>query len=151
MNPEKSILIHPWPIFLSRERMPKVRQHAHIQGEITWNDETVEKDEALTIIAIIILLFSAMITWTSTSLLILLGVIVILFAWYLKKWCWRIREETGVRGWFMLDKHNIVLDKTNIWIASMAIPRTGSVTGKDEIPPSRSLSPPPNRPFPDYS
>jgi hypothetical protein len=42
------------------------------------------KDETLTAIAIIILLFSALITWNIYSLLIFLAVIIILTAWYLK-------------------------------------------------------------------
>jgi membrane protein implicated in regulation of membrane protease activity len=45
----------------------------------------VTKDETLTAIAIIILLFSAMITWNIYSLLIFLAIILILTAWYLKQ------------------------------------------------------------------
>ena len=43
------------------------------------------KDEILTAIAIIILLFSAMIDWNVYSWLILVGIIVNLFAWYFRK------------------------------------------------------------------
>jgi len=43
------------------------------------------KDEILTAIAVFILLFSAMIDWNVYSWLILVGIIVILFAWYFRK------------------------------------------------------------------
>jgi membrane protein implicated in regulation of membrane protease activity len=45
----------------------------------------VTKDETLTIIAVLLLLFSAMITWNIYSLLIFLAIILILTAWYLKQ------------------------------------------------------------------
>ena len=43
------------------------------------------KDEILTTVAILILLFTAMINWNIYSWLILLGIIVLLFAWYSRK------------------------------------------------------------------
>ncbi|MFX0202678.1 MAG: hypothetical protein ACFFCW_41775 [Candidatus Hodarchaeota archaeon] len=43
------------------------------------------KDEILTAIAIIILLFSVMIDWNVYSWLILVGIVVIIFAWYFRK------------------------------------------------------------------
>jgi len=43
------------------------------------------KDQALTAIAIIILLFSTMINWNVYSWLILVAIIFILAAWYFKK------------------------------------------------------------------
>ncbi len=42
------------------------------------------KDETLTTIAIIILLFTSMITWNTYSWLILIATIIILIAWYTK-------------------------------------------------------------------
>ena len=45
----------------------------------------MDKDEALTTISIIILLFSAMINWNIYSWLILVAIILILTAWYFKK------------------------------------------------------------------
>ncbi|MDD5502189.1 MAG: hypothetical protein PHH26_01860 [Candidatus Thermoplasmatota archaeon] len=44
-----------------------------------------KKDDILMLIAIVILLASAMINWTILSWLTLLGVMVLLFAWYFKK------------------------------------------------------------------
>jgi len=43
------------------------------------------KDQALVAVAIIIMLFSAMLGWNIYSWLMLLGMIVFLFAWYFKK------------------------------------------------------------------
>jgi len=43
------------------------------------------KNETLTIIAVLLLLFSAMITWNIYSLLIFLAIILILTAWYLNQ------------------------------------------------------------------
>jgi len=43
------------------------------------------KDQVLTAIAIIILLFSTMINWNVYSWLILVAIIFILAAWYFKK------------------------------------------------------------------
>lgn len=43
------------------------------------------KDDVLTIVSILILLFTAMITWTVTSYLILLAVVILVLAWYFKK------------------------------------------------------------------
>lgn len=45
----------------------------------------MNKDEVLTTISVILLLFSAMITWNIYSWLILVAVILILLAWYFKK------------------------------------------------------------------
>ncbi|MFC1802737.1 hypothetical protein ACFL0D_02095 [Thermoproteota archaeon] len=50
------------------------------------------KDEILTTVAVLILLFSAMIDWNVYSWLILVGITVILFAWYSRK-----EDETGNR------------------------------------------------------
>ena len=55
------------------------------------------KDEILIAIAVVILLFSAMIDWNVYSWLILIGIIVILIAWYSRK-----KDET--------EYHNIVLE-----------------------------------------
>lgn len=44
-----------------------------------------KKDDVLMLVAIVILLASAMINWTIWSWLTLLGVMVLLFAWYFKK------------------------------------------------------------------
>jgi len=43
------------------------------------------KDQILTSISIIILLFTAMINWNVYSWLILVAIIIILIAWYFKK------------------------------------------------------------------
>jgi len=43
------------------------------------------KDQILTSISIIILLFTAMINWNIYSWLILIAIIIILIAWYFKK------------------------------------------------------------------
>jgi len=43
------------------------------------------KDQVLTAISIIILLFSAMINWNVYSWLVLVAIILILMAWYFKK------------------------------------------------------------------
>jgi len=43
------------------------------------------KDQILTSISIIILLFTAMINWNIYSWLILVAIIIILIAWYFKK------------------------------------------------------------------
>jgi len=51
-------------------------------------DEYMKKiynDEALTIIASLLLLFTAIIIWSEYSLLIFFAVILILLAWYIKK------------------------------------------------------------------
>jgi len=45
----------------------------------------INKDQALTAIATLILLFTAMITWNIYSWLILVAVIFIVTAWYFKK------------------------------------------------------------------
>lgn len=45
----------------------------------------LNKDQILTIIALVILMFTAMINWTIYSWLILLAVIILLFAWYFRK------------------------------------------------------------------
>ncbi|MEM2082915.1 MAG: hypothetical protein QXY18_05890 [Nitrososphaerota archaeon] len=43
------------------------------------------KDQILTSISIIMLLFTAMINWNVYSWLILIAIIIILIAWYFKK------------------------------------------------------------------
>ena len=43
------------------------------------------RDEILTAIAVLLLLFSAMIDWNVYSWPILVGIIVIVFAWYFRK------------------------------------------------------------------
>ena len=43
------------------------------------------KDQILTAISVIILLFSAMINWNIYSWLVLIAIIFILMAWYFKK------------------------------------------------------------------
>ena len=43
------------------------------------------KDQILTAISVIILLFSAMINWNTYSWLVLIAIIFILMAWYFKK------------------------------------------------------------------
>ena len=53
------------------------------------------KDEILTAIAVIILLFSAMIDWNIYSGLILVGIVVFLFAWYFRKKQLRGFSESG--------------------------------------------------------
>lgn len=45
----------------------------------------ISKDKILTTISIIILLFTAMIDWTIYSWLILVAIILLLIAWYIKK------------------------------------------------------------------
>ncbi|MFH1235010.1 MAG: hypothetical protein V1493_05370 [Candidatus Diapherotrites archaeon] len=45
----------------------------------------IDKDRALTAIATVLLLFTAMINWNIYSWLILVAVIFILVAWYSKK------------------------------------------------------------------
>jgi hypothetical protein len=42
------------------------------------------KDEILTIVSILILVFTALITWTVMSYLILLAVVLLILAWYFK-------------------------------------------------------------------
>lgn len=44
----------------------------------------LNKDEILTSVAVLILLFTAMINWNSYSWLVLLAIIVILAAWYFR-------------------------------------------------------------------
>ena len=44
----------------------------------------MKKDEVLTTIAIIILLFTSLIDWDVYSWLILVGIVIILFAWYFR-------------------------------------------------------------------
>jgi 4-hydroxybenzoate polyprenyltransferase len=48
-------------------------------------DRKIKKDEAMTIAAALILLFTAMIEWNSFSFLMLLAVVLILSAWYFKR------------------------------------------------------------------
>ncbi|MFA5348004.1 MAG: hypothetical protein WC294_07695 [Methanoregula sp.] len=43
------------------------------------------KDDILTALALIILLFSAMMTWTISSWIILVAIIIIAIAWYFRK------------------------------------------------------------------
>jgi len=43
------------------------------------------KDQTLTVISVILLLFSAMINWNIYSWLILIAIIFILMTWYFKK------------------------------------------------------------------
>jgi len=43
------------------------------------------KDDILTALALIILLFSAMVTWTISSWIILVAIIIIAIAWYFRK------------------------------------------------------------------
>ena len=45
----------------------------------------MNKDEILTTIAVIILLFTALIDWNIYSWLILVGIIIIVYAWYFRK------------------------------------------------------------------
>jgi len=45
----------------------------------------IKKDQILTAISIMMLLFAALINWTIYSWLILVSVIIILFAWYFRK------------------------------------------------------------------
>ena len=47
-------------------------------------DEKLTKDEILTAIVIIILLFTAMINWNVYSWLIFVAIVIILIAWYFK-------------------------------------------------------------------
>ncbi len=46
---------------------------------------SITRDDVLTALALVILLFSAMVTWTIYSLGILLAVVVIALAWYFRK------------------------------------------------------------------
>jgi Flp pilus assembly protein TadB len=55
------------------------------EAKMTEAKTRLSKDQALTAVAVIILLFSAMIDWSVYSWLVLLAVILILAAWYLKK------------------------------------------------------------------
>jgi len=43
------------------------------------------KDQILTAISIVMLLFTALINWTIYSWLILIAVIILIFAWYFRK------------------------------------------------------------------
>ena len=45
----------------------------------------MDKDEILTILASLILLFTALIVWNTYSWLIFLGIVMIIMAWYLRK------------------------------------------------------------------
>jgi hypothetical protein len=45
----------------------------------------MNKDEILTAIAVIILLFTALINWNIYSWLILVGITTIIFAWYFRQ------------------------------------------------------------------
>jgi len=47
--------------------------------------EKLGKEQILTAIAIIILLFTALIDWNIYSWLILVAIVIILFTWYTKK------------------------------------------------------------------
>jgi len=47
--------------------------------------ESPSKDDILTALALIILLFSAMVTWTISSWIILVAIIIIAIAWYFRK------------------------------------------------------------------
>jgi hypothetical protein len=44
----------------------------------------LSKDDALTIVSILILLFTAIFNWTFTSYLILIAVVILILAWYFK-------------------------------------------------------------------
>ncbi len=46
---------------------------------------SVNRDDILTALALIILLFSAMVTWTISSWIILVAIIIIAIAWYFRK------------------------------------------------------------------
>ena len=45
----------------------------------------MDKDEILTSFAVLLLLFTALINWNLYSWFILVGIVVILFAWYFRK------------------------------------------------------------------
>ena len=45
----------------------------------------MNKDEILTTIAAILLLFTALIDWDIYSWFILVGIVIIMFAWYIRK------------------------------------------------------------------
>ena len=45
----------------------------------------MNKDEILTTIAAILLLFTALIDWDIYSWFILVGIVIIIFAWYIRK------------------------------------------------------------------
>jgi len=47
--------------------------------------KSLSKDDILTALALIILLFSAVITWTIISWIILVTIIIIATAWYFRK------------------------------------------------------------------
>jgi len=52
---------------------------------LAWVVTELTKDEILTSIAIVILLFTAMVNWNVYSWLLLLTIIVVLAAWYFRK------------------------------------------------------------------
>ncbi len=45
----------------------------------------MNKDEVFSTIAVIILLFTALMNWNIYSWLILIGIVAIIFAWYLRR------------------------------------------------------------------
>ena len=47
--------------------------------------KSLSNDDILTALALIILLFSAMITWTIISWIILVAIILVALAWYFRK------------------------------------------------------------------
>jgi uncharacterized protein (DUF58 family) len=57
----------------------------HALGSGVIDVKKLNKDEILTSVAVVILLFTAMINWNIYSWLLLLAIIVILAAWYFKK------------------------------------------------------------------
>jgi len=63
---------------------------------LAWVVTESTRDEILTSIAIVILLFTAMVNWNVYSWLLLLAIIVVLAAWYFRKWqlrCLSVRQK----------------------------------------------------------
>jgi hypothetical protein len=61
-----------------------VRARLLIRAGVALIMPALGKDEILTIVSILILVFTALITWTVMSYLILLAVVLLILAWYFK-------------------------------------------------------------------
>lgn len=71
---------------LRKKRAGHIRmEKLHPLGSGVTDVKKLNKGEILTSIAVVILLFTAMINWNIYSWLVLLAIIVILAAWYFRK------------------------------------------------------------------
>ena len=86
------------PLFSFPELLPEApRYHTHSSMRVqivyhlirevglAWIVTELTKDEILSLVAIVILLFTAMVNWNIYSWLLLLAIILVLTAWYFRK------------------------------------------------------------------